>query len=98
MINTLKLIKIYNNKININFHGNKTSKDSEYCTCLSVMLFQTLLLKQIMIMTHKYFQENVKYAVKKKNIINAINKELNLDGSNDDESDKSDEENSKKLQ
>ena len=32
-------IKIYNNKININFHGNKTSKDSEYCTCLSVMLF-----------------------------------------------------------
>ena len=50
-----------------------------------------------MIMTHKYFQENVKYAVKKKNIINAINKELNLDESNDDESDKSDEENSKKA-
>ena len=30
-----------------------------------------------MIMTHKYFQENVKYAVKKKNIINAI-KKMNL--------------------
>ena len=69
----------------------------EYCTYLSVMLFQILFLKQIMIMTHKYFQENVKYAVKKKNIINAINKELSLDESNDDESDKSDEENSKKT-
>ena len=30
-------IKIYNNKIHINFHNNKIPKDNEYCTCLSVI-------------------------------------------------------------
>ena len=36
-------IKIYNNRINTNFHGNKTREENEYCTCLSVILLILLL-------------------------------------------------------
>ena len=31
-------IKIYNNRINTNFYGNKIPEDNKYCTCLSVIL------------------------------------------------------------
>ena len=30
-------IKIYNNKISINFHGNRISENKECCTCLFVI-------------------------------------------------------------
>ena len=81
-------VKTYNNKINTNFHGNKISEDKEYCTCFSVILLHSIVnvdKKQPHI-----FLEECKYIVKKKNIINAINEELNLEKS-DDESNESDE-------
>ena len=31
-------IKIYNNKVNTNFHGNKMSDENECCACLPVIL------------------------------------------------------------
>ena len=41
-------ITIYNNKIYTNFQHNKTSKDNEYCTCLSLdfILMQWKMKKQ----------------------------------------------------
>ena len=79
-------IKISNVKINTNFHDNKIPQDNEFCVCLSV-----ILLDSVDIVDKKYypqiFLEEYKYAVKKKKIINAINEELNLDDSNNDESD-----------
>ena len=31
-------INVYNNRISTNFEGNKIQKDNKYCTCLSVIL------------------------------------------------------------
>ena len=80
-------IKIYNDKINTNFHGSKVLQDNEYCACLSL-----ILLDSVAIVDKKYypriFLEECKYEVKKKKIINSINKELNLHES-DAESDES---------
>ena len=78
-------VKIYNNRINTNFHGNKMPEENEYYTCLSVILLDSL----VKIDNDYYpqiFVEECKYAVKKKKIMNTINEELNLDES-DDESD-----------
>ena len=36
-------IKIYDNKIKTNFNGNKTTEDNEYCTCLSVILLDSVV-------------------------------------------------------
>ena len=36
-------IKIYNNKINANFQGSKVSENNEYCTCLSVLLLDSVI-------------------------------------------------------
>ena len=85
-------IKIYNNITNTNFQGNKIREDNKYCTCLSV-----ILLDSVVKIDNDYypqiFLEECKYAVKKKKIMNAINVALNLDESdnNDDKSNKSDE-------
>ena len=46
--------KIYNSGININFHGNKMPEDNKFCTCLSVILLDSIV-KKIMIIIHKYF-------------------------------------------
>ena len=82
-------IKIYNVKINTNFHDNKIAQDNEFCVCLSVILLDSVDIVDKKYYPHiKIFLEEYKYAVKKKKIINAINEELNLDGSNNDESDK----------
>ena len=45
IINTLRLKKkkIYNNKIKTNFYGNKIPEDNEYCTCLSVILLDSVV-------------------------------------------------------
>ena len=59
-------IKIYNNKTNTNFYGNKIPKERDDYPQL--------------------FFEECKYAIKKENNMNSIDKELNLDES-DDESD-----------
>ena len=78
-------IKIYNNQINTNFHGNKIPEENEYYTCLSVKLLDSAAK-----IDNEYypqlFLEECKYAVKKKKIIilYTINEELNLDESDDD--------------
>ena len=37
-------IKIYNDRVYTNFQYNKTLKDNEYCTCLSVILLDSILV------------------------------------------------------
>ena len=75
---------MYNSEINTNFYGNKIAEDGACCPCLSSFVK----------VGKKYYPqirlEQCKYAVKKKNVINAINKELNLDESDDDEPDEFD--------
>ena len=36
-------MKIYNNRINTNFLGNKIPEDNEYYTCLSVILLDSVV-------------------------------------------------------
>ena len=78
---------LYNAKLNIRFHGNKIPEENDCYAC-----FLVLSLSSVVKVSKKYYpqilSEKWKYAVKKKNIINSINKELNLD-----ESDEFDEEN-----
>ena len=68
---------MYNGKVNTYFHGNKIPEDGAHCSCLSV-----ILLDSIFRVGKKYYPqillEECKYAVKNKNIINAIDEELNL--------------------
>ena len=70
-------IKIYNNRINANFQGSKISENNQYCTCLSV-----ILLDSVIKIDYDYYSQiplgECKYPVKLKN---AINEELNLDES-----------------
>ena len=58
-------IKIYNNRINTNFHSNEIPEDNECCAFLSV-----ILLDSVVIVNKKYypqiFLEECKYAVKEK--------------------------------
>ena len=60
-------------------------EDNEYCACLSVILLDSLI-----IVDKKYYSQiflkECKYGVKKKKIINSNNEKLNLNESDDDES------------
>ena len=38
-------IKIYNDRVYTNSQYNKTLKDNEYCTCLSVKLLDSIIVK-----------------------------------------------------
>ena len=61
----------------------KKPEDNEYCTCLSVILLDSV----IKIDNNYYPQivlEECKYAMKKKKRMNTINDELNLDESDDE--------------
>ena len=89
-------IKIYNNKVNTNFHDNKIPEDNDYCACLSAVLLDSIINVDEKYYS-KIFLEKFKYVTKKKKIINSINEELDLDEADDDDdkSDESDEENSK---
>ena len=84
-------MKIYNNRTNTNFHGNKIPEDNEYYICLSVILLDSA----VKIDNYYYpqiFLEEPKYAVKKKKIMDTINEELNLDKSDyESDNDKSNE-------
>ena len=64
--------KIYNNKINTNFQGEKIPEDNEYCTCLSA-IFLDSVVKTDNDCYPLDLLEDFKYAVKKKKIIYAIN-------------------------
>ena len=86
-------IKIYNNRINTNFQGNKIPENNKYCNCLSVILLDFV----IKIDNDYYLQiflEECKNAVKKTKM-NRINEELDLhesdDESDNDKSNESDE-------
>ena len=77
-----KYIKAKINILNTNFPGNKIPEENEDHACLSV-----ILLDSVGKVSGEYYPQifECKYAVKKKNIINAINEKLNLDESDDDE-------------
>ena len=83
-------IKIYNNRIYTNFQYNKIPKDNEYCTCLSVILLDSVFVNSDIECYPQIYLEECKYAVKNKKKINTINKELELDESdNESDNDKS---------
>ena len=60
-------IKVYNKKVNTNFHGNKMPKESLECVCLSVVLLDLVLKKDYKYCT-QVFLEECKHAVKEKKI------------------------------
>ena len=65
-----------------NFQYNKIPK--EYCTCLSVILVDSIFLNSDKKYYPQIFLGECKYAIKKKKIINTINKELELSESDDE--------------
>ena len=77
-----KYIKVKINLYDTNFDGNKTPIKGGHYTC-----FFVILLDSIVNVDKKYhpqvFWKECKYAVKKKKIMNTINKELKLDESDD---------------
>ena len=83
-------IKIYNNRIITNFQDNQIPKDNEYCICLSVILLDSVA-KIDKGYYPQIFLEECKYIVKKENVKNTINEELDLDESYNDKSDESNE-------
>ena len=86
--------KIYNDRINTNFHGNKILEHNECCASFSVIPLDFVVNIDENYYPHVFLEE-CKYAIKKKKVINSINEELNLDESNDesdnDKANKSDE-------
>ena len=80
-------IKLYNDKVYANFQYNMIPEDNEYCTCLSAILLDSVLVNsdkeyypQISLECKSYIY------IKNKKIMNKINKDLELRES-DDESD-----------
>ena len=65
-------------------------RENIHCTCLSVILLDSIFVNTNKEYYPQVFLEECKYAVKKKKVMNTIKEELKLDES-DDESDKSDE-------
>ena len=62
------------------------------CTCLSAIILDSIV-KVGKICSLQIHLEEYKYAIKQKNTMHAINEELNLDDSEDDESDEEKNEN-----
>ena len=77
-------IKIYNNKVYKNFQHNKIPKDNEYCTCLSVVLLDSILVNSNKEYCPQIFLEECKYAIKNTKILNTIKKDLELRESDDE--------------
>ena len=71
-------IKIYNNIVYTNFPYNKILKDNEYCTCLSIILLDSIFVNSDKEYYPQIFLEECKYAIKKKKTMNKINEELEL--------------------
>ena len=61
-------------------------KDNEYCSCLSVILLNSIFVNSNKEHYPEIFLEECKYAIKGRKIINTINEDLKLNES-DDESD-----------
>ena len=80
-------IKLYNDKVYANFQYNIIPEDNEYCTCLSAILLDSVLVNSDKEYYPQIFLECKSYIyIKNKKIINKINKDLELSES-DDESD-----------
>ena len=58
-------IKIYNNKMDKNFHRNKIPEDNEYCDYLSVTLLNSVIIVDKMYYPQIFLKE-CRYAVKRK--------------------------------
>ena len=69
-------IKIYNENVCTNLHYNKITKDNEYCTCLSVILLDSILVNSNKEHYLQIFLEEHKYAIKNRKITNRVNEEL----------------------
>ena len=76
-------IKTYNNRLYTNFQYNEIPKDNEYCTCLSVILLDSVV-KTDNDYYPQIFLEEGKYPIKKKKITNKNNEELELSESDDE--------------
>ena len=59
-----------------NFRYNKIPKDNEYCTCLSVILLDSILVNSNKEHYLQIFLEEHKYAIKNRKITNRVNEEL----------------------
>ena len=70
-------IKIYNDRINANFLGKKMPEYKEFCTCLFVILLDSVVKIGIDYYP-QIFLEECKYVIKKKNIINLLTKSWSL--------------------
>ena len=77
-------VNISNNRVYVNFQYNKILKDNEYCTCLSVILLDSIFVNSDKECYSQIFLEECKYAIKKKKIMNTINEELELNESDDE--------------
>ena len=67
-----------------NFQYIKIPKDNKYCTCLSVILSDSIFVNSNKKYYPKIFLEQCKYTIKKKKTINIINEELELSESDDE--------------
>ena len=63
-------IKIYSKKINTILCGNKIPNKNEYCTCLSVILLDSIAVNANKTYYPQIFLEEYKYAIKKGNKCN----------------------------
>ena len=75
-------IKIYDNRVYTNFQNNKIPKDNEYCSCLSVILLDSIFVNSDKEYYPQIFLEEFKYMIKDRKIINTINDDLELTESN----------------
>ena len=62
-------------------------KGNEYCTCLSVILLDSILVNSDKECFPQIFLEECKYMMKNRELMNTINEDLVLSKYNDDESD-----------
>ena len=83
-------IKIYNDKVYTNFQHNKIPKDNEYCACLSLIILDSILVNSDKEFYPQIFLEQCKYAMKNE-IVNTINKDLELSEFHDESDDGYDE-------
>ena len=83
-------IKIYNDRVYINFQHNKIPKDNEYCVCLSAILLDSIFVNSNEEYYLQILLKECKYAIKNRKIVNTIIEDLKLSESDEsgDESDK----------
>ena len=67
-----------------NFQHNKIPKDDEYCTCLSVILLDSIFVNSSKEHYPQIFLEEYKCAIKDKKKRNTINEDLKLNKSDDE--------------